>query len=51
MATQVPRLTLTPEGEVTCPAAGTPHEAHTDAVWFDWQRVEVWTCDGMEPPA
>lgn len=45
-ATPQPRITLDDAGNVTCPA-DQPHAPHTDAVWFDWQTCEVWTCSGL----
>lgn len=41
-----PHITTDADGNVGCPEPE-PHEPHTDAVWFDWQRVEVWTCHGV----
>lgn len=42
----VPRITLDESNQPHCPA-DYPHLRHTDAVWYDWQSVEVWTCEGL----
>jgi len=35
------------EGTVYCPNP-TPHAEHTNAVWFDWNQFEVYTCTGQK---
>lgn len=42
----VPRIVLDENSQPYCPAEHA-HERHSDAVWSDWQTVEVWDCSGL----
>jgi len=41
----VERITRDDEGNVFCPN-NFPHGPHSNAIWSDWQDVEVWDCAG-----